>query len=89
MDLNLVSIMVKVDHAKYKKSFALQTGTYTNDNSTSEPDLLRSIFTAHIGISLNDENYLWLNFDPEARSGKKVCRRLPSTRSGTFKPLKR
>lgn len=64
-------VILNVDQVKYITSFALQTGTYAYDNYTAETYLIKSIFTVYIGISLNGENYLWLNFNPEARSGKK------------------
>ena len=60
-NLNLGLVNLKVDHAKYRASLALQTGTYANDNYAAEPGLLQNIFEAYIGISLNAKNSLWLD----------------------------
>ena len=60
-NLNLGLVQLKVDHEKYRANFALQTGTYANDNYATEPGLLKNIFEANIGISLDSENKLWLD----------------------------
>lgn len=60
-NLNLGLVQLKVDHEKYRANFALQTGTYANDNYAAEPGLLKNIFEANVGISLNSENNLWLD----------------------------
>ncbi len=60
-NLNLGLINVSLDHEKYRASFALQTGTYANDNYAAEPGLLKNIFEAYIGISLNKKNNMWLD----------------------------
>lgn len=60
-NLNLGFVKLKVGHPKYRANFALQTGTYANDNYAAEPGLLKNIFEANIGISLNKNNTLWLD----------------------------
>ncbi len=60
-NLNLGLVKLDVDHSKYRANFALQTGTYANDNYAAEPGLLKNIFEANIGISLNNKNNLWLD----------------------------
>jgi hypothetical protein len=40
---------------------ALQTGTYSNDNYSAEPELLKNIFEANIGLLLNKKNNLWVD----------------------------
>jgi hypothetical protein len=60
-NLNLGLVQLELNHKKYRANFALQTGTYANDNYVAEPGLLKSIFEANIGISLNSENNLWLD----------------------------
>lgn len=60
-NLNLGLLHLKVNHEKYRANFALQTGTYANDNYAAEPGLLKNIFEANVGISLNSENNLWLD----------------------------
>ena len=60
-NLNLGFIKFEVEHTKYRANFALQTGTYANDNYAAEPGLLKGIFEANVGISLNKKNTLWLD----------------------------
>ena len=48
-NLNLGLMKLNVDHAKYRANFALQAGTYPNDNYAAEPGLLKNIFEANIG----------------------------------------
>lgn len=60
-NLNLGYIKVAVEHKKYRANIALQAGTYTDDNYTSEPGMLKHIFEANCGITLNKKNTLWFD----------------------------
>lgn len=60
-NLNLGFIKLGLEQTKYRANLAIQTGTYANDNYSAEPGLLKSIFEANIGISLNKKNNLWLD----------------------------
>jgi hypothetical protein len=60
-NLNLGFIKLGFEHPKYRANLALQTGTYVNDNYVAEPELLKNIFEANVGLSLNQENSLWLD----------------------------
>lgn len=60
-NLNLGYIKISALHQKYRVNIALQTGTYANDNYANEPGLLKNIFEANAGISLNKKNNLWLD----------------------------
>jgi hypothetical protein len=60
-NLNLGLVKFSLEHPKYRANFALQTGVYANDNYVAEPGLLKNIFEANIGISLNKKNNLWLD----------------------------
>ena len=60
-NVNLGLVKVGLNHAKYRANLALQTGTYVNDNLSAEPGLLKNIFEARIGLSLNKKNNLWLD----------------------------
>ena len=60
-NLNLGFVKLGLEHSKYRANFALQTGTYSNDNYTAEPDLLKNIFEANVGLSLNKKNNLWID----------------------------
>lgn len=60
-NLNLGLVKLNLEHSKYRANLALQVGTYANDNYAAEPGLLKNIFEANIGISLNKKNNLWLD----------------------------
>lgn len=60
-NLNLGLVKLDIEHSKFRANLALQTGTYANDNYAEEPGLLKNIFEANIGISLNKKNNLWLD----------------------------
>lgn len=58
---NLSFIKASALHKKYRANIALQTGTYTSDNYANETDVLKNIFEANAGISLNKKNTLWVD----------------------------
>ena len=60
-NLNLGLLKLELETTKYRTNIGLQTGTYANDNYAAEPGLLKNIFEANIGISLNKKNNLWLD----------------------------
>lgn len=60
-NLNLGLLQLGVEHAKYRGNLALQAGTYAEDNYAAEQDLLKHVFEANAGISLNRQNSLWLD----------------------------
>jgi hypothetical protein len=60
-NLNLGFVKLGLAHSKYRANLAIQTGTYANDNYAAEPGLLKNIFEANIGISLNKKNTIWLD----------------------------
>lgn len=60
-NLNLGIIKLGLDHTKYRANFGLHSGTYSQDNYAAEPGLLKNIYEANIGISLNGKNNLWID----------------------------
>lgn len=60
-NLNLGLLRAAVAHQKYRAALSLQAGTYAQDNYAEEPDLLQHVFEAYAGISLNQQNSLWLD----------------------------
>ena len=60
-NLNLGLVKFGVEHARYRANLAMQIGTYVNDNMADEPGVLKNIFEANIGISLNKKKNLWLD----------------------------
>lgn len=60
-NLNLGLLQLAVEHTKYRGNIGLQAGTYAEDNYAAEQDLLKHVFEANAGISLNHKNTLWLD----------------------------
>jgi hypothetical protein len=60
-NLNLGLVKFTLEQPKYRANFALQTGTYANDNYAAEQAVFKNIFEANIGVSLNKKNNLWLH----------------------------
>lgn len=60
-NLNLGFVKLGLEHSKYRANFALQAGTYPNDNYSAEPGVLKNIFEANVGLSLNKKNNLWID----------------------------
>lgn len=60
-NLNQALIGVGVNHNRYRASLALQAGTYSNDNYSNEPGVLKNIYEAFVGMALNRKNNLWLD----------------------------
>ena len=58
-NLNLGLVGLDLVHPKYRAKLTLQTGTYANDNYAAEPGVLKNIFEAWAGVSLNKANTLW------------------------------
>lgn len=61
INLNLGFIKLATEHKRYRANIALQTGTYVNDNYAAEPEVLKNILEANVGIALHRENKLWLD----------------------------
>lgn len=59
-DLNLGLISLSLEHARYRGQFTLQAGTYANDNYIAEPGVMKNIYEAFMGISLNKKSTVWL-----------------------------
>lgn len=60
-NLNLGYVRLTAEHPKYRANIVLQTGTYANDNYANEPGLLKNIYEANVGVSLNKKNTMWLD----------------------------
>ncbi|MDH5381023.1 MAG: porin [Cyclobacteriaceae bacterium] len=60
-NINLALIKMELKNPKYRANLALQAGTYAVDNYAAEYPAMRSINEANVGISLNNENNLWLD----------------------------
>ncbi|MFN3530547.1 MAG: porin [Bacteroidia bacterium] len=60
-NLNLGFVKLGLEHLKYRANLALQAGTYSNDNYSAEPGVLKNIFESNVGLSLNKQNNLWID----------------------------
>ena len=60
-NLNHGMIKISTKHLKYRANIALHTGTYVNDNYTTEPEALQHIYEGNAGLSLNKKNNLWID----------------------------
>ena len=60
-NLNLGFIKFTIENSNYRANLSFQSGTYVNDNYAAEPNSLKNIAEANIGISLNNKNNLWLD----------------------------
>lgn len=60
-NLNLGLIKLTLENPKYRTNLALQVGTYASDNYAAEDDVIKNIYEANVGISLNKRNSLWLD----------------------------
>ena len=61
VNLNLGLISLELEHDKYRANLAFHAGTYVNDNYSAEPEVLKNIFQANVGLALNRSNTLWLD----------------------------
>ncbi len=60
-NINLGLIKISAQHHKYRANIALQAGTYSNDNYANEPGVLKNIFEASSGMSINKKKSLWID----------------------------
>jgi hypothetical protein len=60
-NINLALLQLGVQSTKYRANLGLQAGTYPNDNYAAEPGVLKNIYEAYVGVSLNKTNNLWLD----------------------------
>lgn len=62
-EFNVNHLLVKsqIRHEKYRANLGVHTGTYVIDNYAHEPQALRYIYEANVGISLSKKNKLWLD----------------------------
>jgi len=59
-NLNLGILRFDLKHPRYRGAFALQAGTYVNDNYINEASSLKNIHEAHVGIALDKKSRFWI-----------------------------
>ncbi len=60
-NLNLGLLGFALNHPRYRARFTIQAGTYANDNYAAEPGVLKNVFEAFAGLSLNRGGTLWVD----------------------------
>src|SRR4028118_227827 len=61
VNLNLGFIKANYNAEKVRANIALMTGTYTQANLAAEPEVLRHIYEANIGVRLSKKRNIWLD----------------------------
>lgn len=61
VNLNLGFAKASYDKDKVRANLAIMSGTYTQANLAAEPEVLRHILEANIGVRLSAKNNLWLD----------------------------
>lgn len=59
--INLALLSLDVERRKARAAVGLMVGDYAKFNLAAEPDLLRNIYEAHVGIKLSSGHDLWLD----------------------------
>ena len=62
-EVNLNLGLAKVNYAKdnIRGNFALMAGTYAQYNLAAEPDLLRNVYEANLGVKISGTHNLWVD----------------------------
>ncbi len=60
-NLNLGFVKLAIANPKYRANFALQAGTFVQDNYALEPIALRNVFEANVGFSISKKNRVWVD----------------------------
>ncbi|MBC6492667.1 porin [Flavihumibacter stibioxidans] len=61
INVNLAMVQATYQDDRYRGNIAMQAGTYTEYNYTTEQGLLKHIFQANAGIKLANKRELWLD----------------------------
>lgn len=60
-NVNLGFIKLYINETKYRANLALQSGTFVVDNYVNENAVIKHIYEANVGLSLNKKNNLWID----------------------------
>ncbi len=61
LTVNLAYVQVASEQERVRGKLALMAGTYAQANLAAEPEALRNLFEANVGVKLAKERYLWLD----------------------------
>ncbi|MBL0042899.1 MAG: porin [Flavobacteriales bacterium] len=61
VDLNLGLVKLDYEKDKVRAALGLMAGTYAQANLINEPELLRNVYEAHVGMKLSRTKDLWLD----------------------------
>lgn len=59
--LNLALFQWDLNHSKYRTTIGIQAGSYREDNYAQEPELLRVLHNASVGLSLHRNGTWWID----------------------------
>ena len=59
--INLGLIKLTAEQTKYRGNLGVQVGTYVTDNYASEPNALKNIHEANVGLSISKKNRVWID----------------------------
>ncbi|HSK13428.1 MAG TPA: porin [Phnomibacter sp.] len=60
-NLNLGMIQLGYREKNVRANLALMAGTYPNANLAQEPDVLKNVFEANVGVKVSRDNELWID----------------------------
>ncbi|HNU56487.1 MAG TPA: outer membrane beta-barrel protein [Flavobacteriales bacterium] len=61
VDLNLGLVRADFSRDRVRSALGLMTGTYAQANLIGEPELLRNVFEARVGMKVSKQKELWLD----------------------------
>lgn len=61
INLNLALIKLAYQAEQVRGNIALMAGTYSNDNLSAEPGVMKNIFEANVGVKISRNKNLWLD----------------------------
>ena len=60
-NLNLGMVKANYDNGKVRGNVALMAGTYSNDNLSAEPGVLKNIYEANAGVKISKTKNVWID----------------------------
>ncbi len=61
VNLNFGMVKLNYEQERVRANLALMAGTYVQSNLSAEPDGLKNVYEANIGVKLSGEHELWLD----------------------------
>ena len=61
VNLNLAVLGMQYEKEMFRSNLALMAGTYAQYNLAAEPELLRHVYEANIGVKISKQYHLWID----------------------------